>query len=601
MSGTTDIVSGLERHRLQLEENIEKLQKALQHWQTWDAEYEALKEEVDAVPENKLATIQDTFDGELINRREIDDIFGGKGSRSKEQIKNVLDRRIDYVTKNVESLTKQIETLENKLAAVTVISQPDSVDEEGQPITEIIEELDDDDNVVSYRLSRPADSVPLVKEALEQAGVKDLPEGKPEEKQETVQPPIVETTSTPQPKEEPAQASQVVPVSSHLAEEEASKISDTTNKVVSFATETKSEDGPKPQVSRNAKRVEQIMQNAKDQEKISQDEAVLPEDEDEDDAELRRQMLAYGMDEIGAVVAELELDEGGSDEDDDYEFDYSDEGFEEDEDEDNYGRYTGRVITDDYAERMLELEKKLGIKSRFTSHQVEPENGDDGDSSSDDEGIGRIVIKRDTETPASKSSASRAAPVKSNIKEKQTGDIGKKKGVRFASSLDIAPEDEPMAPTDMPSQKKKQPLVEPLSDIVERSGPAKTAEPKSSRKPSRFKQAKGNTGVPLGPLDVPAKFLDQDRPAAPTGPEGATIADTLVERETSSAPKELDDFDADIIQDAVADEYHRLRNKFIQREGGFLKEDESPIQPLDEPEGGRERVSRFKAARLSRQ
>lgn len=36
----------LERHRLQLQENISKLQKSLQYWQTWEAEYEGLKEEI---------------------------------------------------------------------------------------------------------------------------------------------------------------------------------------------------------------------------------------------------------------------------------------------------------------------------------------------------------------------------------------------------------------------------------------------------------------------------------------------------------------------------------------------------------------------------
>lgn len=35
-----------ERHRLQLEENVSKLQKSLQYWQTWEAEYEGLKEEI---------------------------------------------------------------------------------------------------------------------------------------------------------------------------------------------------------------------------------------------------------------------------------------------------------------------------------------------------------------------------------------------------------------------------------------------------------------------------------------------------------------------------------------------------------------------------
>jgi unconventional prefoldin RPB5 interactor 1 len=36
----------LERHRLRLEENILQLKKALKHWQTYEAEYEGLKEEI---------------------------------------------------------------------------------------------------------------------------------------------------------------------------------------------------------------------------------------------------------------------------------------------------------------------------------------------------------------------------------------------------------------------------------------------------------------------------------------------------------------------------------------------------------------------------
>lgn len=35
----------LENQRLQLEENVAGLRKSLQYWQTWEAEYEGLKEE----------------------------------------------------------------------------------------------------------------------------------------------------------------------------------------------------------------------------------------------------------------------------------------------------------------------------------------------------------------------------------------------------------------------------------------------------------------------------------------------------------------------------------------------------------------------------
>ena len=41
-----DSLADLERYRLQLEENIEKLQASLYHWQTWEIEYEGMKEEI---------------------------------------------------------------------------------------------------------------------------------------------------------------------------------------------------------------------------------------------------------------------------------------------------------------------------------------------------------------------------------------------------------------------------------------------------------------------------------------------------------------------------------------------------------------------------
>lgn len=39
----------LESQRLQLEENVASLLKSLQYWQSWEAEYEGLKEEIIAL------------------------------------------------------------------------------------------------------------------------------------------------------------------------------------------------------------------------------------------------------------------------------------------------------------------------------------------------------------------------------------------------------------------------------------------------------------------------------------------------------------------------------------------------------------------------
>ena len=45
-NATRDLLVDLVRHRLRLEENVAKLRKSLQHWQTWELEYEGLKEEI---------------------------------------------------------------------------------------------------------------------------------------------------------------------------------------------------------------------------------------------------------------------------------------------------------------------------------------------------------------------------------------------------------------------------------------------------------------------------------------------------------------------------------------------------------------------------
>ncbi|KAG5952574.1 hypothetical protein E4U53_000513 [Claviceps sorghi] len=616
MSGANDSFLTLEKHRLKLEENVKQLKKALQHWQTWDAEYEALKEEVEAVPPpckpDDLHKIHTDFDGELLIGREIDEIFGFQHSKSSDQIINVLQRRLDYVGKNVTSLEKQLETAENKLAAATVISQPDAVDEDGQPITEILEELDDDDNVVSYQLKQPGNSLSQVQETLEKAGVRDLPfDTSTATKTEAA-------TSTP-PHE--ASATPFHPPQSTPATSRRTSTGTTTTiptptpsvkKSVSFSEEVQEAQPPPPaKFSARAKRVDRIMKTAKEQEDISKQDPVIPEDEDEDDAELRRQMLEYSMGQVGAVVAEIDLEEdvSGDDDDRDSGFEYGEDDIDEvgddddnddddDDEEDRFGRFTGRVVTDKYRRRMLELEQKLGVKSRFTE-QTEHDHA--GQSGREHGGIGRILVKSETE---SLSPSSRSAPSKSNLKESGDRDVDVKRGVRFAQALDIAPQADEGAETKSAGDRTAT-LVDPLSDVVERTAPAESSESKKPRKQSRFKKARDANPViesgiiPKGPFDVPTDYVQKEQRSVPTGPKGSTIANKLVERDTPSSALAPDEFDDTMAHQEVADEYHRMRRKFIQRQGGFLKEDESAIQPLDDGDDG-EPLSRFKAARLSR-
>lgn len=600
MSDARDSLLDLEKHRLRLEDNVNKLRKALQHWQTWDAEYEALKEEVEAVTAadeaEELRRIHGEFDGELLNGKEIDDIIGQPKLKTKEQIINVLERRIDYVSQNISTLQKQLETAENKYAAATVISQPDATDEDGQPILDIVEELDDDDNVVSFRLNKPGDSLGNVEALLEKAGITDDTESKPE-KEDLVSSKTADKRKSPKGKERDLEA---------VAKPPSPKLE--VKKTVSFSEDTKPAEESEPEISWRAKRVKEIMGAAKDQEDISMQAAVIPKDESPEDAALRQQMLRYGMSEVGAVVAELELEEGDSEEEseDDEDFDDEYDDYDEEDDEDQYGRYKGSVVTDQYRQRMLQLEKKLGIKSHSSKSRskVDEEDASDDDN---DEGIGHIVVNREAAapSPSSPSTAPKAAPLKSNLKEKQNDDPETKKGVRFAASLDIAPENKPSAP--VVSETKKKDIIEPLSDlIIERSSSLKpvTTEAQPAKKASRFKKNKDNADspsvVPKGPLDIRPNFVDEERPAVPTGPEGATIADKLVERESTSAAIAPDEVNDMMSYQEVADEYQQMRRKFIQREGGFLKPDESPIKPVRNEED-EEPISRFKAARLSRQ
>lgn len=621
MASVKDHFLDLERHRRQLEENVEKLRKAITHWRMCDADYEELKEEVEAIsgPADRadLDKICDEFEGQVIIRKEVKEIFGEQTVKSKAQIVNILSRRIDYVAKNVETLEKQLQAAEERYEKVNIVANPDALDEDsGLPITDIIEELDDDDNITSSRLQRPGDSTSAIREALEKAGVKDLPETN-----ERVQADVEELSDdsdTPM-KDELNEHVEEAQSQGRPESETASNAMDIDSadppakKGVSFAEDTKPghELNGLDQRSRTRDHLEQIMKEAKEQEAPISN-PVIPEGEADDDAELRREMLRYGMTDIAPIVAELEIDEGTGSEFDEDEYSFGeDDDFEdeEDEDEDEHGRTKSRVVDDKYRKRMQELEASLGIKS---SRQIDEEAEAEAAGSIPEEGIARIAIQ----PAASSQPATTSQPTKSSIKgsnEAAQEPKPAKKGVKFASALDIAPETETEpAPA---AAEPKEPYVDPMrSTIVERSPAAQPAAPTASapKKASRFKKARATepasspaeTQLPVrtkGPAEAPARFLDQEVRTAPTGPDGKTLAGTIVERDMPSGAPEPDEFDAALLHQEAAVEYHRMRNRMIQKQGGFVAEKEEAIEyPEDEDTGGK-RVSRFKAARLGRQ
>lgn len=627
MATVRDHFIDLEKHRRQLEQNVEKVQKALQHWRMADAEYEQLKDEVEALPpdatDHDLDAIKAGFEGEVVTEKDLDDLLGS-GARSAARILSAITNRIDYVSKNVSTLEKQLENAENKLATATIVTNPDVRDEQGLPITDIIEELDDDDNITSYHLQQPGNLEPQIREALAKAGINDLPEKDQDAEQGPSQVKAVKDDS---------HASQAAPKQSptHNNNEKASAVDHqkqqaTEKKGVSFAQDTKpghDATTEEPQVvPRNAKRLGEIMEKAKEQ-AIPAADPVIPDDESEDEAELRREMLRYGMTEIAPIVAELEIDEGGeSDYDEGYsDVDYDDDG---DEDEDEHGRAKYRVVDEDYRQRMLELEKKLGIKS---TRELEQDDGEEEEIEGrvGTEGIARIAVQ--PAVPSKSAIKSNNSPTETNGPAPKPA----KKGVQFADALDVAPD--PTAPPPAApavEEDPDEPFVDPMkSTIVERSAAIKPAAPAAPepKKTSRFKKTRAaaaappnkegvaddtspsrrqlpTTTVPKGPADAPARFLNhQGVRTAPAGPEGQTLAGAVVERDAPANVREPDEFDAALLHQEAAVEYHRVRNRMILKEGGFARDEEAEIEYPDEEEeeASGKRVSRFKAARLARQ
>ncbi|KAK3906982.1 Prefoldin subunit-domain-containing protein [Staphylotrichum tortipilum] len=579
----------LDRHVQLLEDKVNQLRASLSHWQQWYLEYSALKEEVEQLPDDppaheQLRRIRRDFESNLLTKKEINEIMGKNDLKEPERIVSVLSRRMDYVEQNIDSLTKLLEAEENKLAAAAVLTQPDAgTDEEtGLPITDIIEELDEDDNVVNFRLQGRDDVEPQIVEALKKVGIheKDLRETEAGSS---------ESQETSAASNEGASGQQSQP------EGDAPR----RRKSVTFTEDTKP--GPEavapPPLSRAAQQLESLMQKAREQEAMDLSSAVIPDDESAEDSQLRREMLEYSMSEIGPVVAELQLEEDYSGDDDNMDWDYFSDEMDEDTDndgEDELGRSKRSVVTPDYIARMQELEKRLAGNSAFT---VSPS---DTKPKKVDEGIGRIAVVGDSSPAASTSEA--AAP-------------RQKKSVSFAPELDIAPAAAPQPPTNVKSKERK---IAHVGDVVEKVTEPEMLEDAEEppKRVSRFKKDRAASaglstskpgGLPLGPHQVPASFISaQDVPVVqPNPPEHQTLASEVVERTAAPDPREPDDMDDAMLYQAAAVEYNRLRNQLIQKQGGFAQQEgvldsETGRVPLDEELGGPKRMSKFKAARLAK-
>lgn len=672
----------LEQQRLALEENLQKLRQSLKHWQTWEAEYEGLKEEIlnastgTITTPSQLENIAKTYDGDLVNEKEIRELSGlDKNSpRDAKQIIGLIERRQEYVQKNIETAQRQFFEAEAKSEELAfAAAREERVDSDGGlPLTEIHEELDEEGNVISSHLSQPEESTSKVVESLRKAGLSEADvkrASEPKLRAEDLKPaitnasPPLSTTSSTQDKRvktEPAVSSPVSDVSLEDLERPSSR-----KKSVSFSADTKaaserprpeSEDGKKS-VSFNDKiavmpaapppdtrsvsfspKVEEIpplgtspeltattgvgttgVRDATNQNVDSiqtgvtsnaVDDVIIPDDESPEDARLRREMLEYHLNEVGNVVAQIDLDDAtmyidGDDDDEDDNSSYhttseylDDEdtpyttGLSEDDDsEDEYGRSKRSQITPEYRKQMEELHKKL-IGNLGPAPKDEEIADADPEINTND--VRKLVIrdKRNSTSSASSESSERRP--------------GSKKRVSFAESLDVA---DPGSPPFKAQKLSEAENTAPVADTIsERSTATSHSLPRrmSNDGVSQFKKLRA---APITGTDSPARGgsdLDmEDAPISgePTPPTDAIMSTTLKERTparpTTSAPS-LDDPGAVAQRRELAAEYYRRRNDMVKQQGGFKStdEDEELGELMEEKDGKLKKVSRFKAARL---
>lgn len=519
-----------------LQNNIERLHTTLRHWQLWEAEYEGLKEEIFSIDSKSgpkdLITVCEQYDGELVTKKEVNEILRSATTRDMAQIINLLDRRIEYVERNICSVQKQIEAAKKMLTTVSIPSTSETLYEEGLPFTEIMEELDDEGNIVSSQLFTPSNSKPQLLEVLRKAGVKDLPTSIEKATQ-----PII-SSNIPNDRSPPAAI----------------------KKTVSFVDGTKL--GPEPEKPSPKQRRQTLTQPQQNQ-VSSIENPVIPSGESAEDAALRREMLEYGMSEVGSVVAELEIESNS-----DWSSDWSDQDSEDIEyssdEEDAFGRFTGRVISDKFRQRMIELEARMGEK---TMKNIVNKGSD---FEIVEEGIGYITI-----------------PNKKDSKENSI------KTERISEKFDANPSRDEPPINSSETVNFKESRTPQTCDVSERSTKSKSSDSTSCEKISPIPGSSFNVEGP--------RPYNSNRPEF-SSPKGRPLAATVTERETPTRDSvtEPNETNPHLLRQEVAIEYYKIRNRMIQRQGGFMKENESERVEFTEEEGGPKKMSRFKAARLAK-
>lgn len=555
-----DALANVEHQRQELEKQVSSLRKALRHWQTWEIEYEGLKEEILTLPKQStgddLFKAAQDFKAELVDDNEVKSLLGlstGK-PRTQQQVADLISRRVDYVSRNSETILKQLTEAEKKRNALLLAEDPHHQEDAGLPLTEITEELDEEGNVLSSSTNTPAGNAPQLLEVLKKAGVKEVLESDG----------MVKAVRDAPVQNEGSAVEEKVNAKAISGPEKGGKL---------LGPELRNEKSGASSEKETAK-VAPLTQGSTDGIPVKNElfEAQVPDDEPEDDAALRREMIDYqsGVEEVGAIVAELELEANNQSDFDSYDEDLDEDSFddtESNESEDEYGRSKKSPFTDKYIRQMLALEEKLGAKS-MQNLGPSPDLPEDVKEELDKSTpvTGEPTIEQEAAIVHSVLFDDMKAKVKEPKKKS-------KKKVAFAEDLDIASSSNTNA-SEQPFSAKLAPPQEP------------------SKKLSRFK--KDRLAAESGPTPSASA-------TTPLSSSSRPLSDSVLERPTPMNPRapSPSEIDERMHAQEIATEYHQLRSRMIHRQGGFAEEREEQQEkvPLEEGMGGK-KLSRFKAARL---
>lgn len=590
LSGSTS-QSDPQRAKLQSSSSLAELRESLRHWQDLELDYHGLKDEFSVL--GSSASSAECFEAArasqpvIVDERELRELIGPGGGRVRppQEIVEVLEKRIEYVSRNVGVLGKQIGVAERRLreaesAAADSQTDDQETEEVGAgmlPVSEIIEELDEDDNVISGMVSVPGEGIARALQSRGQSGTAVLEE---------------KATSRPR------RIDKVARIASTDAESQEIPADANPAEILAIIDAASKDHADSPLSSPLLGPINQT--------------------DTAEEARLRQEMLQYNLDDVSNIVAELEIAEGETmdasdvdllsddledfEDDEDGSFEYHDES-SEDNSEDERGMST-RPLSDEYKHRMQALEKELATKMKnvgpvetiaeeLKDYIVKPPAAEAARQAAIkryDEAMVKKDVGRDTSmVPAKKSKKKVAFSRQIDIVSEKPANVEKVTDGAGTSSGSVVDRSSP-----------------PTGDIVERD--MTTASTATPVRTSRFKAARRST--PQTPLVPPPMDFPVHKKSPSTGPAGKLVADTLIERPSSkrSSAPDPDDFDEELQKRQIALEHHAIRNKMIHEQGGYVRGGELDnfgdeyVAPeiLDENTGQPRKVSRFKATRMQR-